>query len=620
MDKLYKLLSLINENKAENQRELAVKTKLSIGTVNALIKNMEAQKYINVAKTKSGFSYSLTKSGLSILENMMLEQKSSKLTFVSKSTKSIDTAVILAAGKGQRLEKPAGLLEISETTVIDKIIDRLKACDVTNILLVVGYKAQLYREHFKNSQITFVENPLYERTGTMHSLSLVKDAVKSDFLLVESDQLFEQRAISELLENNQQVSVLVSPPQGSGDEAYVEFDAKGNIFRIAKDVHQLSRIDGEMLGISKIPLDLFQKMLAFYENSENPFINYEYVMENIGRLYNIKPHVIDDLVWCEIDNPTHYKKAVDLIYPRIKRRETEMRENEAKEVLKEILSLEEKDIESVTFVGGLTNTNYKVKLKKDEYILRIPGKGTEFMIQRATEKFNGKIGSLLGINCGLVYFNEKTGVKLSEYSAGAETLTPKTARIEANFKKSAKLLKRLHTSGVELSNRFDVFEEAEKYEKGLKEIGGSTYGEYDIVKKDFLAIKDRLENKLGLDILPCHNDLVAENFVKDKDGRMYLIDWEYSGMNDPAWDLAAFLLESSFSQQKAEVFLEFYYGEKPSQTNLEKILCFMICQDFLWALWTNIKEAKGVDYGSYGIDRYNRCREYIKILYNKFGR
>ncbi len=620
MDKLYKLLSLINENKAENQRELASKTKLSIGTVNALIKNMEAQKYINVAKTKSGFSYSLTKTGLNILENMMLEQKSSKLTFAKKSSNTIDTAVILAAGHSQGLEKPAGLLEVSETTVIDKIIDRLKACEVSNIIIVVGYKAELYYEHFKNSQVTFVENPIYERTGTMHSLSLVKDVVKSDFLLVESDQLFEQRAISELLENDQEVSVLVSPPQGSGDEAYVELDENGNIFRIAKDVHQLSRIDGEMLGISKIPLDLMDRMVKFYEKSENPFINYEYVMENIGRLYNIKPHVIDDLVWCEIDNPSHYKKATDIIYPRIKRRETTMREMEAKDTLKEILDLDEKDIESVTFVGGLTNTNYKVKVKNDEYILRIPGKGTEFMIQRATEKFNGKIGSLLGINCGLIYFNENTGVKLSEYIVGAETLTPKTARIEANFKKAAALLKKLHTSGVEFSNRFDVFEEVEKYEKGLEEIGGSTYGGYEEVKKDFLAIKQRLENKLGLEILSCHNDLVAENFVKDKDGRMYLIDWEYSGMNDPAWDLAAFLLESSFSKEKAEVLLEFYYGGKPSQTNLEKILCFMICQDFLWALWTNIKEAKGVDYGSYGIDRFNRCREYIKILYEKFGR
>src|SRR5699024_115602 len=100
---------------------------------------------------------------------------------------------------------------------------------------------------------------------------------------------------------------------------------------------------------------------------------------------------------------------------------------------------------------------------------------------------------------------------------------------------------------------------------------------------------------------PCHNDTVPENFIKGKDN-MYLIDWEYSGANDPMWDLAAHIIECDFDEDEEELFLQKYYNTDYIEGKYKrKILIYKICQDFLWSIWTNIKEAKGDDFGSYGI-------------------
>lgn len=121
----------------------------------------------------------------------------------------------------------------------------------------------------------------------------------------------------------------------------------------------------------------------------------------------------------------------------------------------------------------------------------------------------------------------------------------------------------------------------------------------------FYHLMDRLK-KLGMEHKPCHNDLVAENLIKDKKGKLYLIDWEYSGYHDPMWDLASHLLECEFTKDEEELFLHYYFGKTPESVYEEKILIFKICQDILWSAWTILKETQGEDFGTYGVDRLNR--------------
>ena len=117
-------------------------------------------------------------------------------------------------------------------------------------------------------------------------------------------------------------------------------------------------------------------------------------------------------------------------------------------------------------------------------------------------------------------------------------------------------------------------------------------------------------------IVSCHNDTVPENFIKNDKNEMFLIDWEYSGMNDPMWDLAAHSLESNFSPREENIFLENYFEKNIKREDILRIECYKVLQDFLWSIWTILKEENGDDFGTYGIDRYNRGILKLKEIIN----
>ena len=262
----------------------------------------------------------------------------------------------------------------------------------------------------------------------------------------------------------------------------------------------------------------------------------------------------------------------------------------------------------------MTNKNFKVTLNGKDYILRIPGNGTEEMISRVSEKCNSLLANELGLDTDILHFNEENGIKLSSFIDNAETINSKTAKREDNMILITDVLRKLHKSGVKFDNTFDVFEKIEEYEILLKKNNGKNFDDYKVVKEKVLSLKNIL-NELGIDLRPCHNDTVPENFVKDGE-KLYLIDWEYSGMNDPMWDLAAHILECEFSEEDEELFLNTYFGCEVEEKYKTKILIYKICQDFLWSIWTNIKEAKGDDFGSYGENRYNRAKYNLDKIFN----
>ena len=164
-----------------------------------------------------------------------------------------------------------------------------------------------------------------------------------------------------------------------------------------------------------------------------------------------------------------------------------------------------------------------------------------------------------------------------------------------------------------MDNEFNMFRELEKYEEILRKDKGEFFSDYEEVREQVMALEAELD-RCNRVFVPSHNDLVSENFVKDAEGRIYLIDWEYSGINDDMWDLAALSLENEFSEDDIELMFRLYFNGKADENARRRLLIHQICQDLLWAVWTLIKEAEGDDFGTYGIDRYNRAKEYLKRL------
>ena len=262
---------------------------------------------------------------------------------------------------------------------------------------------------------------------------------------------------------------------------------------------------------------------------------------------------------------------------------------------------QEEEVLSVEQLGGMTNQNYLVKTTNKQYIVKFFGKGTEKLINRQDEKYNLELLKDLDLDVKNYLFDIEAGIKVNEYIESAITLD--STSIKTKFDKIAPILQTVHASGKELRGEFAPFEEIKKYESLIEE--KIPYANYEAVREEVFSLENRLAD-LGVDRKSCHIDLVPENFIESPQGRLYLIDWEYSSMNDPMWDLASLFLESEFTPQEEEDFLSHYESEQ-TPVSREKIAIYKILQDTIWSLWTVYKEEQGADFGDYGVNRYQRA-------------
>lgn len=524
------------------------------------------------------------------------------------------TAVILVARKERTSPIPYPLVEFSNgENLIQRTLNILRKLSFKHITMVVGYRAELF-SHYKQQGINIVVNTNFAHTASMASLALAAPYVNEDFLLIEGDTFYEEKVIEQLANVKSGNCFATTEESGSGDEAFIETQ-EGFITKLSKDKHQIARFEGELLGICKLTLSTFHKMVKEWKTATNPFLNYEYVFIDQTQVLERRTIHFTNLIWGDVDDEEDLQHLRSTIYPMLRRKENPFDKENIETHLKTIFNIGSKDSidAKIEQIGGMSNKNFKVVYNKATYVLRIPGLASEEMVNRTYEEQNSILAANMGINPPIRYFNNKTGIKLADYILNAETLNAGTIQRYESIKQIALLYKKLHTSKVRFHNDFNVFTEIEKYEHTLNKLNGTPYDGYQQVKEQLPLLEKKL-NQIGIQVAPCHNDAVAENFIKDNNGNIYLIDWEYSGMNDPAWEFAALFIESNFTNDNQQLFLDIYYNGNVPEGVLIKIKIYQILMDVLWALWTVIKETKGDDFGTYGIERFQRALKALKQL------
>lgn len=523
------------------------------------------------------------------------------------------TAVILSARWDKDTQMPYPLRPFyKDVCLIDRTIEALEALGYSNILLVVGWQAQLYQKYASDS-VRLVLNPDYKFTSSMGSLAVAAPYIHEDFLLVEGDTFYEYKVLKALTETENENCLAITEESGSGDEAFVE-TRHGFVTKVSKDRHQICNFEGELLGIARISKEVFDVMLQKWQQSNNPYLNYEYLLLDSTDVLD-RPYIkFSNLIWGDVDCEEDFSKLCNYIYPRLRRKENPFDYENLVSYLKVIFPNEQIENEvSITQIGGMSNKNFKVVKGASEYVLRVPGNGSEGMVVRSNEEQNSMQACKMGINPPVRYFNAKNGIKLADYVRNAETLNGATIQRISNMDKIVKIFQTLHHSHVRFGNEFNVFNEILNYEHLLEKANGRMYEGYEPVREKVFRLEEYL-NGLGVSVKPCHNDLVAENFLKAEDGTIYLIDWEYSGMNDPMWDIAALFLENNFTDENQDYFLSHYFEGKEPANARKKILAYQILMDYLWTVWTCIKEAQGDDFGTYGMDRYTRAINNLKKI------
>ena len=272
-------------------------------------------------------------------------------------------------------------------------------------------------------------------------------------------------------------------------------------------------------------------------------------------------------------------------------------------------SLGEADSELTPLDGGITNRNFKVNMGGRAYVVRVPGKDTSLLgIDRGTERDSGELASGLGIAPKVVAMGTDPAYLVTEFVEG-ETLTPERLREPENLESVATALRALHSSGAHLNKSFDSFRVVEEYARTASERGVDVPEAY----KEAHGHSTRIEAALSgpeHEHVPCHNDLLAANFIRGD--RFWVVDWDYAGMGNRYFDLGNFTVNNELDEAEIATFLRDYFQEEPGERRAATLMLFRFMSDFREAMWGVVQ--KGIsdldfDFDDYALKHFSRMHD-----------
>lgn len=257
---------------------------------------------------------------------------------------------------------------------------------------------------------------------------------------------------------------------------------------------------------------------------------------------------------------------------------------------------------------GMTNDSFLFTVKGKRYIIRIPGRGTKQLINRVEEKAVYDVVQALPFIDPIVYIDAHSGYKITRFIENAHTLDP---TCEEELRICIKSLKDFHHKNFVVNHSFDVFEHILYYHSLFK--APSIYEDHEEVTSAILSLKqaiDGIDKKCTL----CHIDAVCDNFLLTKNREVYLIDFEYAGMQDPDLDLAMFAVYSMVDRKALDNIISLYHGHEITELLKYKIYAYVAMTGLLWSNWCEVKHQKGADFGAYALGQYLFAKNYYSIL------
>ena len=258
--------------------------------------------------------------------------------------------------------------------------------------------------------------------------------------------------------------------------------------------------------------------------------------------------------------------------------------------------------------GGLTNTNFKVQVDGKPYFVRVPGKSTDLLaIDRNNEYHNTKAAAEAGVGPKVLYHLPEYSVMVLEFLDGT-TMSKDSLNQAGMPTRMAQAIKKLN-AGPRFFSDFNMFRLTEYYLAICKERDIRIPDGY----LDRISTVRQIEKALlvhPLPTVPCNNDLLAENYIDDGKS-LWLIDYEYSGNNDPCFELGNTCQEMQFNDEKISEVCSAYFGHA-SADKISRMKLNMIMSDVGWGLWAAIQaniSTIDFDFWDWAIERWGRAEE-----------
>lgn len=570
------LLALFEGNKT-NQRELSEKTGFSLGAVNKSIKNLCDAGYIdkNLAVTDSG-----------------------KALAKSHCPKN---AIILAAGFGMRMvpinmEAPKALITVRGEALIERLINQLRAVGIEEIHVVVGFMKDSFEYLIDKYNIDLIYNPDYASKNSLFSLLKASKYISNTYIL-PCDIYCEENPFSE---NELYSWYLVTDK--ANDESTVRVNRKQEL--AACENHADSN---RMVGISFITCDDAPEFiknadsLSTTVDSDEKFWEEALITDSKITTY---AHIAPDDMIFEI-NTYEQLRDIDSDSDHLK--------SKSVRIAADALNADMSEIVNITVLKkGMTNRSFLFMCRGKKYIMRIPGEGTDKLINRREEAevysvINGK-----NICDNIIYIDPENGYKITEYMDNARVCDPLS---ESDVRSCMRYLRAFHEKKLKVSHEFDIFGQMEFYES-LWAGDKSVFRDYEETKKNVLSLKKYIDENCG-EFSLTHIDAVPDNFLFTPDGmggeEIHMIDWEYAGMQDPHVDIAMFCIYSLYNREQVENLIDTYFEGECSEKTRIKIYCYISACGLLWSNWCEYKRKLGVEFGEYSLRQYRFAKDYYKI-------
>lgn len=569
------IMNAVAKEKFSSQRELAEYTGYSLGTVNKAVKTIIEDGYID--------------------EHFSLTGKAKELLKTKKTRK----AIILAAGYGMRMvpinmEKPKGLLEVKGEALIERTIRQLHEADITDITVVVGFMKEQYEYLIDDYGVKLLVNAEYGIKNNLHSLALSGGDLAGTYIIpcdiwckanpYSAQEMYSWYMVTSELTKESDVRV-----NRKKELALIGANSEGN----------------RMIGIAYIDSadakEITDRLKEMDEKPEFDEVFWERALYRGDRMiissrcvpedYAIEINTYEQLR--EIDGDSNNLKV------------------EAIDVICHALNVKPADIKDIRVMKkGMTNRSFIFSCEGKKYIMRIPGEGTDKLINRKEEAAVYNVVKGRGICDNIIYINPENGYKITEFMDNTRVCDP---FCEDDVKKCMAVLKDFHDKGLKVSHEFNIYGQLEFYET-LWDGMPSVYRDYKTTKARCYELKEYIDRYKGEKCLT-HIDAVPDNFLFNMDSEsseIRLIDWEYAGMQDPHVDIAMFSIYSFYDREQVDKLIDIYFDGRCDEHIRTKIYCYVAICGLLWSNWCEYKRNLGVEFGEYALKQYRYAKDFYK--------
>lgn len=566
------ILKILLRIRERSQRKISLMSNYSLGKVNQLINQLKTKEYIS----SEGI---LIPKGRDYLNSHHPKQ-----------------ATILAAGYGLRMvpintEEPKGLLEVHGEPLIERIIKQLHEVGITNIKIVVGFMKEHYEYLIDEYNVDLIVNPYYSTRNNIYSLYLAKDRLANGYI-IPCDIWFKDNPFSTLEDPSW---YLFSDRLTDHSHWQVSKNTKVKYTKEPGNrmigIAYLNQEDAEVLTDHLDEMVKAKKYDSFWEDA----------LAN-KKKFLINGRIIPNSEHAEINS---YEELMELDS------HSDHLKTEAIQIIEETLKVDKTKVHNIhTLKKGMTNRSFSFECNDKRYIMRIPGEGTDKLIDRKEEYDVYQQIKDEPYTENILYLNPVNGYKLSEF---LENTRNSEADDWEDVIKSMDLLRKFHQEKLQVNHQFDIWKQIEFYEN-LRDTP-SAYKDFLITKENVLNLKQFIQDNIHQWSL-CHIDANADNFLINQQGRIFLIDWEYAGMQDPDLDIAMYAIYAGYNKQQFDKLIDIYYQDKCDKIIRYKIYAYAAVGGLLWSNWCEYKQSLGLDFGEYSLSQYRYAKEYSKLVLN----